>query len=103
MDITIGPRPSEGRSGPSAAAATLAAIIAVAGCTAQPGPALHDVAPALDRRIGREEGSVERSLAEPWNVPSGAWDGRAPLTAEAALRCALANNRTLRQIGRAHV
>jgi outer membrane protein TolC len=97
MDTTQGTRPAQGRAGPAAAAAALATMAAMTACTAQPGPALHDVAPGLDARIGKERGTVERAVAQPWDVPSAAWDGRVPLTAEAALRCALANNRTLRR------
>jgi outer membrane protein TolC len=66
-------------------------------CAPQAGPALTEVAPALDGSVGLDDGTTSRHLAEPWQQPSEAWNGTAPLSAEAALRCALANNRALRR------
>lgn len=81
-----------------AALALIAACAAVpAGCSPREGPALTDVAPTLDGSLGLAEGTSSRQLAAPWHQPSEAWDGAAPLSAEAALRCALANNRALRR------
>ena len=68
-----------------------------AGCATQSGKTVAETVPALDARIGTKDGTLDRSFESPWSEPSAAWDGTAPLTAEAAVRCALANNRQLRR------
>ncbi len=70
----------------------LAAALLFTACTAQPGPTLAEAAPSLEERIGAQ---LHPEL--PWDQPSQAWDGRAPLSAEAALTTALQNNRALRR------
>jgi outer membrane protein TolC len=75
----------------------LTALPLAAGCTAEHGPTLVDAAPALDARLARPDGTVEAAIAVPWDRPSDAWDGEAALTADAAIRCALSENRMLRR------
>lgn len=77
--------------------AAAVASVALAGCTAAPGPSLDEAAPGLDARAGLQEGSVDAARRHPWDVPSDAWDGRSDLQAAAAVRCALENNRMLRR------
>jgi outer membrane protein TolC len=43
------------------------------------------------------DGTIDAALGARWDAPSAAWDGASPLTADAAVRCALANNRALRR------
>lgn len=81
----------------TAACAWIATAALLAGCSASRGPELADVAPSLEQDLGREAGSLQRDLQQPWLPPSDAWDGRSPLTAKAAVRCALVNNRSLRR------
>ena len=79
-------------------AASMCCIAAVAACSTDPGPTFTETAPALDARIQQTEGTINDALASPWATPSDAWDGTAPLSAEAAVRCAITNNRQLRRI-----
>ena len=79
-------------------AASMCCIAAVAACSTDPGPTFADTAPALDARIQQTDGTINDALASPWATPSDAWDGTAPLSAEAAVRCAITNNRQLRRI-----
>ncbi|MFO0963620.1 MAG: TolC family protein [Phycisphaerales bacterium] len=90
--------PGRGRTAASrlGAAATLTAL-ALSACATKPGPTLAEHAPALDARTGTPEGTVAALAQQPWDAPSEAWDGRSPLTADAAVRCALQNNRALRR------
>ena len=78
--------------------ATLAvATLAAAACTAPPGPSLQQAAPDLDARIQLGPDTLQDAFEQRWDAISSAWDGASSLTADAALRCALANNRTLRR------
>lgn len=78
-------------------AACALAITLLASCTAARGPDLAEVAPGLDARAGVAGGTVQRAAEERWDEPSAAWDGTSPLTPDAAIRCALTNNRALRR------
>lgn len=84
-------------SGPPAARAVartaFAFLLALApvACTT-PGPTLAESVPNLEERVGAP---LRTEL--PWDRPSAAWDGTAPLDARAALLCALQNNRALRR------
>jgi outer membrane protein TolC len=78
-------------------AATTAFALLAAGCATEQGKSIAETVPALDARIGTKDGTLDRSFESPWSEPSTAWDGTSPLTAEAAVRCALANNRQLRR------
>lgn len=86
---------------PPTAACALAGIAAIAllspGCAVDTGPTVTEAAPGLDARIAQPEGTVEAAAAAPWDAPSAAWDGEAPLAADAAIRCALVENRMLRR------
>lgn len=97
--VHLAPATHPRRMNPARAALALIAACAavLVGCSPKEGPALTDVAPTLDDSLGLAEGASSRQLAEPWNQPSEAWDGAAPLSADAALQCALANNRALRR------
>ncbi len=77
--------------------ALTASAAVLASCTTQPGPTLNEQVPALDARAGAPAGTVADASALPWQRASDAWDGSAPLSPEAALRCALQNNRALRR------
>jgi outer membrane protein TolC len=77
--------------------AALAAAALAAACTAPPGAALHEAAPTLDARAHVPDETVRTAFEARWDAVSAAWDGTAPLTADAAVRCALANNRVLRR------
>lgn len=77
--------------------AAIVVVASLAACTAEPGPSLTDAAPGLDARSGLPDGALEAAHGRPWDRPSEAWDGRSDLTAEAAVRCALENNRVLRR------
>ena len=90
-------RQPAGRGRAGARTALALAITLLAACTATRGPELADAAPGLDARVGVEPGTVLRQTDERWDEPSAAWDGAAPLTPDAAVRCALANNRALRR------
>lgn len=79
------------------ACGALAVCAMIGACTAARGPELADVAPGLDARTGVEAGTVQRQADQRWEEPSPAWDGIAPLAPDAAIRCALANNRALRR------
>jgi|GEM_PF-433740 len=79
-------------------AASMCCIAVVAACSTDPGPTFNETAPALDARIQQTDGTIEDALASPWATPSDAWDGTTPLSAEAAVRCAITNNRQLRRI-----
>ncbi|MEN9642322.1 MAG: hypothetical protein RIR77_1511, partial [Planctomycetota bacterium] len=79
-------------------AASMCCIAVVAACSTDPGPTFTETAPALDARIQQTDGTIDNALASPWATPSDAWDGTAPLSAEAAVRCAITNNRQLRRI-----
>ncbi|MCX5639665.1 MAG: TolC family protein [Planctomycetota bacterium] len=79
-------------------ASSACCLMILAACSTQPGPSVSEIVPALDARVGQADGTITDALASPWAAPSDAWDGRAPLTAEAAVRCALVNNRQLRRI-----
>ena len=77
---------------------SLAATIALsAACAAQRGPSLRDAAPGLDAAIAQPSGAAEAAASSPWDTPDASWDGESPLTADAAVRCALVNNRALRR------
>ena len=77
--------------------ATTAFALLAAGCATQSGKTIAETVPALDARIGTKDGTLDRTFESPWSEQSAAWDGTSPLTAEAAVRCALANNRQLRR------
>lgn len=78
-------------------AATTAFALLAPGCATQPGKSIAETVPALDARIGTKDGTLDRTFESPWSEQSAAWDGTSPLTAEAAIRCSLANNRQLRR------
>lgn len=82
---------------PAARTALAAAALAAAACTAPPGATLHEAAPTLDARAHVPADTVRAAFEERWDAASAAWDGASPLTADAAVRCALANNRVLRR------
>ena len=77
--------------------ASLIPLLAASACTAPQGPSIADAAPQLDARVQVPADTVRTAFEQRWDAVSAAWDGASPLTADAALRCALANNRTLRR------
>ena len=88
-------RAPRGRTAPLAAA--LVATVVTCACTAERGPSLTAAAPRLDAALGQPEGAAESATSRPWAEPDRSWDGTSPLTADAAVRCALVNNRALRR------
>ena len=79
-------------------ASSICCIAVVSACSTDPGPKFAETVPALDARVGQADGTITDALTSPWATPSDAWDGAAPLSAEAAVRCAITNNRQLRRI-----
>lgn len=82
---------------PAARAAIFTTALLAAACSAPHGQSLQDAVPALDARAQVPEDTVRTAFDARWDVMSAAWDGRSPITADAAVQCALANNRTLRR------
>ena len=74
-----------------------ASALATGSCTAPTGPSLAEAAPTLDARVQVPADTVRAAFDQRWDAVSAAWDGVSPITADAAMRCALANNRTLRR------
>lgn len=93
---TESPHRSQSAPGPglhtTPRAVAAAALLLLAGCTSQPGPTLTQAVPDLEERTG-----APLPADAPWDTPSSAWDGRAPLSADAALHVAMQNNRSLRR------
>lgn len=77
---------------------SICCLMLLAACSTSSGPTVSETAPALDARVGQAGGTIDDALDSPWAAPSDAWDGRAPLSADTAVRCALVNNRQLRRI-----
>jgi outer membrane protein TolC len=71
----------------------LGAVALLAGCVSLD-PA-GDVGRASDLVVERAE--TETGWTSPWYVPAEAWDGRAPLSSDVAVRVALQNNRAIRR------
>jgi len=74
-----------------------ALALATGACTAPTGPSLAEAAPTLDARVQVPADTVRSAFEQRWDAVSAAWDGVSPITADATMRCALANNRTLRR------
>ena len=78
--------------------ACAACLLAAVACTTDPGPALRDAVPDLDRRAGLEPGSLSAIGEHPWDRPDDRWDGASPLAGTLAVDLAVANNRALRRV-----
>jgi outer membrane protein TolC len=79
-------------------AAAGASLLALAACTTDPGPALDEAVPDIDRRAGLELGTMVGIGDRPWNQVDERWDGASPLAGVLAVDLAVANNRALRRI-----
>ena len=53
--------------------ACAACLLAAVACTTDPGPALRDAVPDLDRRAGLEPGSLSAIGEHPWDRPDDRW------------------------------
>lgn len=78
---------------------TLALILGIAAPIAATGCASLDPSEEIALTAGAVESRTELEPAwdAPWDEPSAAWDGRAPLSSDAAVLAALQNNRRIRQ------
>lgn len=75
----------------------VALALVLSACTAPGGPSLPEAVPSLDSRVQVPTDTVQAAFDRRWDAASIAWDGISPIGADAALRCALASNRTLRR------